>query len=121
MYNQSDILVLANVFKNFQNTCLKIYKLDPDHIYASPGLAWQAAFKNIKVKLELFTNINMLSKVEKCIRGGKCSSSTGKENKICMKHYDKSKESSYLKYWNVDNLYKWAVLQTLPVDDYEWV
>ena len=78
MYNQSDILVLANVFKNFQNTCLKIYKLDPDHIYASPGLAWQAAFKNIKVKLELFTDINMLSKVEKYIRGGKCSSSTGK-------------------------------------------
>ena len=38
-----------------------------------------------------------------------------------MKRYDKSKESSYLKYWNVDNLYKWAVLQKLPVDDYEWV
>ena len=78
MYNQNDILLLANVFKNFQNICLKIYKLDPDHIYASPGLAWQAAFKNIKVKLELLTDINMSSKVEKDIRGEKCSSSTGK-------------------------------------------
>ena len=30
-----------------------------------------------------------------------------------MKDYDKNKESSYLKYWNVNNLYGWAMLQKL--------
>ena len=38
-----------------------------------------------------------------------------------MRDYDKKKKSSYLKYWNVSNLYGWAVLQTLPVNDSKWV
>ena len=34
---------------------------------------------------------------------------------------DKSKESSYLKYLNVNNLYIWAIPQRLPVDGFERV
>ena len=37
-----------------------------------------------------------------------------------MKDYDKNIESSYLKYWNVSNLYSWAMLQKLPVNNFEW-
>ena len=36
-----------------------------------------------------------------------------------MKDYDKNKELSYLKYWDVNNLYEWAVLQKLPVNGFE--
>ena len=32
-----------------------------------------------------------------------------------MKDYDKNKESWYLKYWNVNNLYGWAISQKLPL------
>ena len=38
-----------------------------------------------------------------------------------MKYYDKNKESSYLKYWNVNNLYGWAMLEKLPVNKLEWI
>ena len=38
-----------------------------------------------------------------------------------MKSYDENKESSYLKYWDVNNLYGWAILQKLPVNDFKWV
>ena len=38
-----------------------------------------------------------------------------------MKDYDKNKESSYLKYWNVNNLYGWALLLKLPVNKFEWI
>ena len=38
-----------------------------------------------------------------------------------MKDYDKNKESPYLKYWDVHNLYGWAMLQKLPVNGFKWV
>ena len=60
LYVQSDTLLLADVFENFRNMCLKIYELDPAKFLSAPGLAWQAALKNTKVKLDLLTDIDML-------------------------------------------------------------
>ena len=36
-----------------------------------------------------------------------------------MKDYDKYKESSYLQYWTVNNLYSWAMSQKLPANNFE--
>ena len=38
-----------------------------------------------------------------------------------MKDYDKNKESSYLKYWNVNNFHGWAMSQKLPINNFEWI
>ena len=38
-----------------------------------------------------------------------------------MKDFDKSKEPSYLKYWDVNNSYRWKMSQKLPVNDFQWV
>ena len=76
-------------------------------------LAWKAAFKKNKVKIDLLTVIDMLSIVEKVIRGGICHSIIWytKANNKFMKDYDKNKESSYLRYWDENNLYGWEMLQ----------
>ena len=70
LYNRVDVLLLADVFENFRDICIKNYNFDPAHYYTSPGLAWDAALKVTEVKLELLSNMDMLLMVEKGIRGG---------------------------------------------------
>ena len=38
-----------------------------------------------------------------------------------MKDYDKNKESLYLQYWNVNNLYGWVMSQKRPENNFELV
>ena len=63
---------------------------------SAPGLAWQACLKNTKVKLELWTDIDMLLMVEKGIRGAICQTihSHAKVNNKNKKNYDKDITSS---------------------------
>ena len=64
LYVHSDTLLLADVFENFRNTCLKVYELDPAHFLSLPGLAWQACLKKTNIELELLTDYDMLLMVE---------------------------------------------------------
>ena len=70
LYNETDVLLLADVFENFRNICMENYKLDPAHYYTAPGLSWDACLKMTNVKLELLADVDMLLMVEKGIRGG---------------------------------------------------
>ena len=45
LHVRSDTLLLADVFENFRNMCIKVYELDPAHFLSAPGLAWQACLK----------------------------------------------------------------------------
>ena len=60
---------------------------------------------------------------EKAVRGKTCHSIYRyvKANYKYMKDYNKKKESSHLQYWDENNLYGWAMLQKLPVNNFEWV
>ena len=66
--------MLADVFENVRNVCIKIYELVPAKFLSAPGLAWQATFKKTKVKLDILTDINVLLTIEKGIKGGICHS-----------------------------------------------
>ena len=75
-----------------------------------------SSFKKIKVKLDLLSDIDMLL-VEKGIRGKICHSlyRYAKANNKYMEDYDQNKELSYIQYYDVNNLYGWAMLQKLRV------
>ena len=108
LYLESDVLLLADVFENFRNVCLKNYKLDPAWYYTSPGIAWDAALKMTGVELELLTDPNMLLMIEKGVRGGISMNSKrhGKANNTYMgQEYDPSQPSKYITYLDANNLY----------------
>ena len=113
--------MLADVFENFRNMCIKIYELDPANFLSAPGLAWQACLKKIEVRLELLTDVDMLLMVEKGIRGGICHAKHryAKANNKYMKKYDKYKEEEFLQYLDDSNLYGWTMSQKLPVHGFK--
>ena len=123
LYVQSDTLLLADVFENFRNMCIKVYELDPAHFLSLPGLAWQACLKKTNVKFELSTDYDMLLMVEEGIRGGICHSihRYAKANNKYMKKYNENEESSYIQYLDANNLYGWTMSQKLPVNDFKWI
>ena len=123
LYVQSDTLLLADGFENFKNRCLEIYGIDPVYFVSALRLAWQACLKKTEVKLKLLTDYGMLLTIEKGIRGGICQAvhRYAKANNKYMKNYEKSIESPYIEYLDVNNLYGWAMFQNLPVEGFKWV
>ena len=122
---QSDTLLLADVFENFRDMCLKEYELDPAHLLSLPGLAWQACLKKTNVELELLTDYDMLLMVEEGIRGGICHTIHRyvKANNKYMKNYNNNnEESSYIQYLDANNnLSGWAMSKKLPVNGFKWI
>ena len=140
-YLKTDVLLLADVFEIFRDTCLKNYKLDPAHFYTAPGLAWQALLKTAaeycqheekrkdcelcpgKFRLELLTDIDMLLMVEKGIRGGitQAVKRYAKANNKYMKDLCNPNEKSIcIQYLDANNLYGWAMVQNLPTHGFKW-
>ena len=124
LYLKSDVLLLADVFEEFRNVCLKNYSLDPAWYYISPGLSWDALLKYSGVKLELLTDPDILLLFEKGIRGGVSMilNRYGKaNNKFMGEKYDPWSPSKYLAYLDANNLYGWAMMKPLPVGDFKWM
>ena len=124
LYNRVDVLLLADVFENFRDICIKNYKLDPAHYYTAPGLAWDAVLKITKVELELLSDIDMLLMVEKGIRGGvsMISNRYGKaNNKYMGKSFMDTMLSTYTVYLDANNLYGWAMSKPLPTHGFKWM
>ena len=124
LYNKSYVLLLADVFENFRDVCMKNYQLDPAWYYTAPGLAWDAALKKTGVELELLSDPDMLLMFEKGIRGGisMISNRHGKANNSYMDdEYDDKRATKYITYLDANNLYGWAMCKPLPTSNFKWM
>ena len=124
LYNVSDVLLLADVFENFRDVCMKNYQLDPAWYYTAPGLAWDAALKKTGVELELLSDPDMLLMFEKGIRGGisMISNRHGKANNSYMDdEYDDRRATKYITYLDANNVYGWAMCRPLATQGFKWM
>ena len=114
---RTDMLLLADVFETFRRTAQIHYKLDPAHYFSLPGMAFDALLQKSKVKLELLTDINMHLFIEKGLQGGISMVSrlhAKAKNEQCP-GYDPEKPNTWIKYLDANNLYGWAINQSLPI------
>ena len=123
LYLKSDVLLLSDVFENFRKTCLHHYNLDPAHYHTSPGLAWDACLKETGQELQLLHDYDMLMMFERGIRGGisHISERYAEANNKYMKDYSPDEESTYIQYLDANNLYGWAMSQSLPTHGFKWM
>ena len=119
LYMKLDVLLLADVFENFREICLKNYGLDPAYYVSSPNLAWDAALKLTGEKLELITDNDMYLMWEQAKRGG--------VSQVCTKRYAKSDDEAleisrnpcltsnrklkFIMYYDANNLYGHSMSQ----------
>ena len=124
LYNLSDVLLLADIFENFGNICMKHYGLDPAWYFSAPGLAWDAALHITKVQRELLSDPDMLLMIESGIRGGIATIShrhAKANNEYMEAEFDPVKQSKSISYLDANDLYGWAMSKQLPTSGFEWL
>ena len=124
LYLKTDVLLLADVFEAFRNVCMANYGLDPAQYVSSPQLSWDAMLKQTACKLDLISDPEMFRFVDPGIRGGisVITQRFAKANNPYMQDlYDPTKPNSYIIYLDANNLYGWAMSQSMPYSNFKWV
>ena len=103
MYLKTGVLLLCDVFEKSISTCLEYYCLDPSHYFSSLVLPWDAMLKMTGIKLEKIPDIGIHLFIEKGMRGG---------ISYISKRYRKSDDNNTILYWDANNLYGWAMIQS---------
>ena len=119
-YLLTDVLLLSDVFETFRLACHENYGIDPARCFTAPGLSFEAALKMTKVELELLTDIDMYLFCESAIKGGVSTITHryARSNLPSQADYDKTKPTTHLIYWDMNNLYGFSMSQYLPVGEF---
>ena len=75
LYLKRDVLLSADVFEKFRDTCLEYYEIDPCYTYSTAGLTWLCGLKYTNVRLKYYkeNTVNIYDTIQRGIRGGLAS------------------------------------------------
>ena len=112
LFLKTDVLLLCDIFEKFINTCLEYYSLDPSHYFSSLGLSWDSMLKMTGIESQKIDNIDMHLFLQKGMRDG---------ISYISKRYAKADDNKTIMYWDASNLHGWAMIQSLPVNDFKFL
>ena len=98
---------MGELFEKIIATSLRLYGLDPGHYFNSSGLSWDAMLKMTGVKLEKISDIGKYLFIKKGLKGGifYIAKRYAKANNKYMNDYDPKKQSTFISYLDMNNLY----------------
>jgi len=128
LYLKIDTYLLCDIFNNFRKSIHNSHGLDAAYFMSTPALSWNCLLKchyedpNAE-KLHLLTEEEMYEFCERGLRGGVCmiSQRYAKANNEFCKDYDPEVEKSWLGYIDANNLYGYAMMQKLPMNNFHWL
>ena len=124
LYLKTDVLLLADIFETFRKFGRENYRLDPAHYVSLPQLSWDAMLLETGVWLDLIWDPQMFQMIDKGIRGGVAmiSKRFARANNPEMKNeYKPDQPISYIIYLDANNLYGWAMNQSMPIGNFIWL
>jgi hypothetical protein len=123
LYNEIDVLQLAEIMTHFRETSFKNYSIDPFFYYSLPGYSWDCFLRQSKVKLELISDSSQFLFFESAIRGGLVDASIRymKANHKYLSSYDSSKPDLYILLLDASALYSSSMCFHLPYSTYRWL
>ena len=86
----------------------------------APGLALDALLKMTSIELDLSSDVDMLSMIERQTRGELCYVGPNghvKADNTCLADYSPSQASIYVMYGDANNLYGFELSQNLPYNN----
>ena len=122
-YLKKDVLLLVDVCEKFIGTCLKYDGLDPCHYFSSSGLSWDAMLKMTDIKFKKISYIDKYLFIEKGLRGGisYIAKRYAKTNYKYINDYHPKKPSTFISYFDMNNLYGWAMSEYVPYEGFKWL
>jgi hypothetical protein len=124
LYLKTDVLLLADVFESFRTATLSSLGLDPAYYVSGPQLSWDCMMKMTRCNLTLLSDPQMFNMIHANLRGGITMISkryAEANNKYMEDAYNPTKPSSYILYLDANNLYGYAMSQSLPYDEFTWM
>ena len=109
LYCKSDVLLLACVFEKFIKVSQNEFGISPLYFVSLPGYTWDCGLKYTNIKLQILQDKDMILYLENSIRGGMSG--------VMGDRYVKSDKNKKILYGDANNLYGFAMSQTLPYDD----
>ena len=112
-YFKKDVLLLADIFEKFIDTCVKYYGFDSCNYFSSPRLSSDAMLKMTDIELEKISDIDKYLFIEKGLSGGisYIAKRYSKANNKYINNYDPKKPSIFISYFDMNTLYGWAMSQ----------
>ena len=109
LYCKSDVLLLTCVFEKFIMGAENEFEISPLYFVSLPGYTWACGLKHTNIKLQTLQDKDMILLLENGIRGGISG--------VMGDRYIKSDENKKKIYVDANNLYGFAMSQSLPYND----